>query len=160
MHTFLYVKNIRKISFVYLEQSTIKHKSCVCYVYYIFFCSYLFFRPKKVFKKNTHNTVYYRTTWLLLIHFDEKNTHSSTVICIYNVYSIYMQEYIWLNQPISKNQKRKKNEIQKKILVENKTKNPSICLSSAIRMYDCSNKNNTRLTIVYSRSRRDSTSSI
>lgn len=71
-----------------------------------------------------------------------------------------MREYILAKPTDFEKSKEKKNEIQKKILVENKTKNPSICLSSAIRMYDCSNKNNTRLTIVYSRSRRDSTSSI
>lgn len=159
MHTFLYVKNIRKISFVYLEQSTIKHKSCVCYVYYYFFCSYLFFRPKKVWKK-IHTTQF---TIVQLDYFwftSTRKIHSSTVICIYNVYSIYMREYILAKPTDFEKSKEKKNEIQKKILVENKTKNPSICLSSAIRMYDCSNKNNTRLTIVYSRSRRDSTSSI
>lgn len=160
MHTFLYVKNIRKISFVYLEQSTIKHKSCVCYVYYYFFCSYLFFRPKKVWKKiyTQHSLLSYN-----LITFDSLRREKYTVALSF-VYITYIpsicENIFWLNQPISKNQKRKRTKIQKKILVENKTKNPSICLSSAIRMYDCSNKNNTRLTIVYSRSRRDSTSSI
>lgn len=122
-------------------------------LFFLFFSLVSFFSQKKTNRAHTQFTI-------IQIDYIRFTSAMHSTVALSYIY-IYVYLYIWPNiiQTIESEKTEQKIEY-KKILVENKTKHPSVCLSSAIRMYDCSNKNNTRLTIVYSHSRRDSTSSI